>query len=179
MSAVSQALAAESVRVSDCTARVSIREYLKEAAMLHRDNTEYQDFLRSHWHEPTIIAKQLGGVQVYSRKEDEVYVPRLGGIGEVVAGYIEDQGFESRVTVLGHVQRGGTPTAFDRWLATRYGAAAVRLAAHGGFDRMVALQCGEITDIALDEALAVPKRVNPDGDAVITARNIGIAFGDE
>lgn len=124
-------------------------------------------------------AKPLGGVQVYSRKGDEVYVPRLGGIGQVVAGYIEDQGFESRVTVLGHVQRGGTPTAFDRWLATRYGAAAVRLAAHGGFDRMVALQCGEITDIALDEALAVPKRVNPDGDAVITARNIGIAFGDE
>lgn len=124
-------------------------------------------------------AKPLGGVQVYSRKGDEVYVPRLGGIGQVVAGYIEDQGFESRVTVLGHVQRGGTPTAFDRWLATRYGAAAVRLAAHGGFDRMVSLQCGEITDIALDEALAVPKRVNPDGDAVITARNIGIAFGDE
>lgn len=124
-------------------------------------------------------AKPQGGGQVYSRKGDEVYVPRLGGIGQVVAEYIEDQGFESRVTVLGHVQRGGTPTAFDRWLATRYGAAAVRLAARGGFDRMVALKGGEIADISLEEATAKPKRVNPEGDAVITARNIGISFGDE
>ncbi|MBK9780321.1 MAG: ATP-dependent 6-phosphofructokinase [Anaerolineales bacterium] len=124
-------------------------------------------------------AKPVDGAQVYSRKGNEVYVPRLGGIGQIVAEYIEQQGFESRVTVLGHVQRGGTPTAFDRWLATRYGAAAVRLADRKGFDRMVALQCGEITDIPLDKAVAVPKRVNPLGDAVVTARNIGISFGDE
>ncbi len=124
-------------------------------------------------------AKLQGGEQVFSRKGDEMYVPRLGGIGQMVAEHIEGQGFESRVTVLGHLQRGGTPTAFDRWLATRYGAAAVRLAARGGFDRMVALQCGEITDISLEEATASPKRVNIHGDAVITARNIGISFGDD
>ncbi len=124
-------------------------------------------------------AKPAGGEAVYSRKGDEVYVPRLGGIGQMVAERIEKEGYESRVTVLGHLQRGGTPTAFDRWLATRYGAAAVRLAARGGFDRMVALQCGEITDIPLEEAIAVPKRVKVDSDAVITARNIGISFGDE
>jgi 6-phosphofructokinase 1 len=124
-------------------------------------------------------AKPQGGAQVFSRKGDEVYVPRLGGVGQMVGEYIESQGFESRVTVLGHLQRGGTPTAFDRWLATRYGAAAVRLAASGGFDRMVALQCGEITDLPLEEATAVPKRVDLNGDAVITARNIGISFADE
>lgn len=124
-------------------------------------------------------AKPQGGGQVFSRKGDEIYVPRLGGVGQVVGDYIEQQGFESRVTVLGHLQRGGTPTAFDRWLATRYGAAAVRLAVAGGFDRMVALHAGEITDIPLMEAMAVPKRVKPDDDAVITARGIGIAFGDE
>jgi 6-phosphofructokinase 1 len=124
-------------------------------------------------------AKLEGGGQVYSRKGDEVYVPRLGGIGQMVGEYIESQGFESRVTVLGHLQRGGTPTAFDRWLATRCGAAAVRLAARGGFDRMVSMQCGEITDISLAEAVAVPKRVDVHGDAVVTARNIGIYFGDE
>lgn len=124
-------------------------------------------------------AKAQGGAQVFSRKGDEVYVPRLGGVGQMVGEYIEQQGFESRVTVLGHLQRGGTPTAFDRWLATRYGAAAVRLAARSGFDRMVALQCGEITDLPLEEATATPKRVNVNGDAVITARNIGISFGDE
>jgi len=70
-------------------------------------------------------------------------------------------------------------TAFDRSLATRFGAAAVRLAARGGFDRMVALQCGHITDITLVEATAIPKRVKLDDDTVITARNVGISFGDE
>lgn len=124
-------------------------------------------------------ARVAGGGQVFSRRGNEVYVPRLGGISQVVGEYIEAQGFETRVTVLGHLQRGGTPTAFDRWLATRYGAAAVRLAAAGKFDRMVALRSSRIIDISLDEALAVPKRVELDGDAVITARGMGIAFGDE
>lgn len=124
-------------------------------------------------------AKPLGGGQVFSRRGDEVYVPRLGGIGQRVGEYLEDQGIETRVTVLGHVQRGGTPTAFDRWLATRYGAAAVRLAAAGGLDHMVALVKSQIVDIPLEEALAIPKRVNLEGDAVVTARGLGISFGDE
>lgn len=124
-------------------------------------------------------AKPLGGMQVFSRRGDEIYVPRLGGIGQTVGEYLENQGVETRVTVLGHVQRGGTPTAFDRWLATRYGAASVRLAASGGFDRMVALVKSQITDIPLEQALAVPKRVDLHGDAVITARGLGIFFGDE
>ncbi len=123
-------------------------------------------------------AKPEGGSQVFSRGGDEIYVPRLGGIGQTVGEYLEKQGVESRVTVLGHVQRGGTPTAFDRWLATRYGAAAVRLAAAGGFDRMVALVRSQITDMPLAEALAVPKRVDVHGDAVVTARGMGISFGD-
>ncbi|HEY6073498.1 MAG TPA: ATP-dependent 6-phosphofructokinase [Anaerolineales bacterium] len=124
-------------------------------------------------------AKPLGGGQVFSRSGDEIYVPRLGGIGQMVGEYLDDHGIETRVTVLGHVQRGGTPTAFDRWLATRYGAASVRLAAAQGYDRMVALVKGQIVDVPLEEALAVPKRVNLQGDAVITARGIGISFGDE
>ena len=103
----------------------------------------------------------------------------LGGIGQAVGEYIENQGFESPVTVFGHLQRGETPTSFDRSLVTRYGAAAVRLAAQGGFNRMVALRCGRITDIPLEEATAIPKRVKLDDDAVITARNVGISFGDE
>jgi ATP-dependent phosphofructokinase / diphosphate-dependent phosphofructokinase len=124
-------------------------------------------------------AKPLGGQELYSRSGDAVYVPRLGGIGQEVGKYIEQQGFEARVTVLGHVQRGGSPTAFDRWLATRYGAAAVRTAARGTFGRMVALHGSNVVDIHLSEALAVPKRVDLNGDAVITARGIGICFGDE
>ena len=124
-------------------------------------------------------AKPLGGEQVFSRGGDEMYVPRLGGIGVRVGEYLEEKGVETRVTVLGHIQRGGTPTAFDRWLATRYGAASVRLAAARGFDRMVALLKSQIVDLPLEEALAVPKRVDPLGDAVVTARGLGISFGDE
>jgi ATP-dependent phosphofructokinase / diphosphate-dependent phosphofructokinase len=124
-------------------------------------------------------AKPLGGTQIYSRGGDEVYMPRLGGISQVVGEYLEQEGFETRVTVLGHLQRGGTPTAFDRWLATRYGAAAVRVAAQGRFDRMVALHSAKIVDILLSEALAAPKRVDVPSDAVLTARGIGISFGDE
>ena len=97
-------------------------------------------------------AKPAGGGQLYSRPGDEIYVPRLGGIGHELGDFIERQGFETRVTVLGHLQRGGRPTPFDRWLATRYGAAAVRLAARGVFDRMVALRSGEIIDVPLEEA---------------------------
>ena len=124
-------------------------------------------------------AKPLGGSQSFSRGGDEIYTPRLGGIGHAVGEYVDRHGYETRVTVLGHLQRGGTPTSFDRWLATRYGAAAVRLAAEGKFDRMVALREGKVQDVSLEEAIAIPKRVDLNDDAVITARGMGIAFGDE
>jgi len=124
-------------------------------------------------------ARPLGGQAVYRRAGDDVYVPRLGGIGQEVGQYMETQGYETRVTVLGHVQRGGSPTAFDRWLATRYGAAAVRTAAAGGFGRMVALHNAKVIDIPLSEALAIPKRIDLNGDDVLTARGLGISFGDE
>jgi phosphofructokinase-like protein len=124
-------------------------------------------------------ARPLGGQEVYARSGDAVYVPRLGGIGQAVGHYIEQQGFEARVTVLGHLQRGGSPTAFDRWLATRFGGAAVRTAARGVFGQMVALRNATVIDIPISEALAVPKRVDLNGDALATARGIGISFGDE
>ena len=108
-----------------------------------------------------------------------MYVPRLGGIGLRVGEYIEKNGYESRVTVLGHLQRGGSPTPFDRWLATRFGAAAVRLAAQGKFDRMVALRAEKIVDVSLEEVVATIKRVNLNDDAILTARNMGVSFGDE
>ena len=124
-------------------------------------------------------ATSQGGTQIFSRSGDEIYVPRLGGIGHVVGEYIERNGFETRVTVLGHLQRGGSPTPFDRWLATRFGAAAVRLAAQGKFDRMVALRAGKIVDISLEEVIATAKRVDVNDDAVITARGMSISFGDQ
>ena len=120
-----------------------------------------------------------GGAQVYSRLGDEIAVSRLGGVGQIVGETIGEMcGMETRVTVLGHLQRGGQPTAFDRWLATRYGAAAVRLAMIAGFGRMVSLQGMEIVDVTLEQALAEPKRVDLSGDAVQTARGLGICLGD-
>ncbi len=125
-------------------------------------------------------AVPVDGGQVFRRAGDQVYVPRLGGISQKVGEYIERVcDSEVRVTVLGHLQRGGAPPPFDRWLATRYGAAAMRLAALGGFGRMVALRNAQIIDIPLDEAISTPKRVDVNGDAIRTARDIGISFGDD
>lgn len=124
-------------------------------------------------------AKPQGGAQVFSRGGDEIYTPRLGGIAQVVGEYVENHGYESRVTVLGHLQRGGSPTPFDRWLATRFGAAAVRLAAEGKFDHMVALRAGQIVDVPLEEVIAMVKRVDVNDDAILTARGMGVSFGDE
>lgn len=105
---------------------------------------------------------------------------RLGGIGQIVSDELARQtGVESRVTVLGHVQRGGTPTAFDRVLASRFGEAAVHLAAHGRFGRMVAIRDDVITDVTLDEAVSNFKLVPTDSDIVRLARSTGLYFGDE
>jgi ATP-dependent phosphofructokinase / diphosphate-dependent phosphofructokinase len=125
-------------------------------------------------------ARPADGEQVFSREGDQIYVPRLGGIGQKVAEYVEKAtGSETRVTVLGHLQRGGSPTAFDRLLGSRFGSHAVRTAVEGKFGNMVALRSGHIVDIPLSEALAVPRRVDLQGDAVRTARGLGISFGDE
>ena len=115
-----------------------------------------------------------GGQPVYQAKG------RLGGVGELVAGELaEHTGIETRVTVLGHVQRGGTPTAYDRVLASRFGEAAVDLAARGGYGRMVALRADEIVDVSLDEAVSKYKLVPVDGQLVRLARSTGVYFGDE
>jgi len=125
-------------------------------------------------------AYPAGRPQTFASQGDEVYIPRLGGIGQVVGEYlVKECGFETRVTVLGHLQRGGSPTAFDRCLATRFGSAAIRLASRGGFGRMVALHSTRVEDIPLSEALDIPKRVDLLGDTVRTARAIGICMGDE
>jgi 6-phosphofructokinase len=87
---------------------------------------------------------------------------RLGGIGVVLEEEIERRmGFETRVTILGHVQRGGSPIAFDRVLATRFGVAAMDAAAAGRFGAMVALRGTQIVEVALEQALRAPKLLDP------------------
>jgi 6-phosphofructokinase 1 len=104
---------------------------------------------------------------------------RLGGIADKVAHSIEQMtGKETRSLVLGHLQRGGGPTTFDRLLALRFGAAAVRLVAERQFGMMVALQPPRIVAVPLAEAIATPRRVPLDSDTISTARDLGISFGD-
>lgn len=125
-------------------------------------------------------AHPAGGERVYRMAGDQVFQARLGGIGQYVGEVLARTcGVETRVTVLGHLQRGGSPTAFDRVLCTRMGGAAVRLAAAGRFGRMVALRGGEVVDVPLEEALAQPRRVSLDSDLIQTAREMGISLGDE
>lgn len=103
-----------------------------------------------------------GTMELVSGEKDEFGHVRLGGIGSVLATEIEERtGFETRVTILGHVQRGGTPTAFDRVLATRFGVAAIEAVHDAAFGQMVALQAGEIVRVALAEAVGTLKTVNP------------------
>lgn len=103
---------------------------------------------------------------------------RLGGIGKFVASQLDAAGLESRVTVLGHLQRGGTPTAFDRWIATQLGVAAVNALAAGKSGVMVAVQKGKIVTTPLTNAVRKLHRVNPKGSEVAAAKAIGTSFGD-
>jgi phosphofructokinase-like protein len=104
---------------------------------------------------------------------------RIGGVADSVAREIQMvTGKETRSLVLGHLQRGGMPTGYDRLLATRFGGAAVRAVADAKWGHMVALQTPNIVTIPIEEALAQPKRVDPAHDVVQTARETGISFGD-
>lgn len=93
---------------------------------------------------------------------DEFGHVRLGGIANSLATEIESRtGFETRVTILGHVQRGGTPTAFDRVLATRFGIGAIEAVDAGAWGQMVALRCGDIVRVPLEDATGTLKTVDP------------------
>ncbi|MGH7462160.1 MAG: 6-phosphofructokinase, partial [Longimicrobiales bacterium] len=104
---------------------------------------------------------------------------RYGGIADKVARDIAERtGRETRAIVLGHLQRGGSPTAFDRLIALRFGAAAVRTVADQKFGTMVALDSPEIRAVPLEEAIQHVKRVPLNSDTIETARELGISFGD-
>jgi len=104
-----------------------------------------------------------GSMVVQSGEVDEFGHVRLGGIGTVLAREIRQRtGFDTRVTVLGYVQRGGTPTAFDRVLATRFGIAAINAVHDGAFGQMVALRNAKIVRVPLAEAVGSLKTVDPD-----------------
>ncbi len=118
-------------------------------------------------------AKEVGKSEMYSDTQEL----RLGGIGEYVRRRIEElTGKESRCVVLGHLQRGGSPNAFDRMLGTNFGACAVRALASGESGKMVALQAGTVVTVPISDACTAIKTVPIDGQMVRSARDIGISF---
>ncbi len=126
-------------------------------------------------------AKNKSGEQVVLKvREDSPDPIRLGGVGAVVADKLEHLvGSEARATTLGHIQRGGTPTAHDRVLSSRYGYAAVELAMKGEFGKMVTLQGNEIKAVSIEDVIGrKTKNVDPDGELVTMAKSLGVCFGD-
>ena len=118
-------------------------------------------------------ATELGKPEMYQDNERT----RLGGMGTYVSRCIEEMtGKESRCVVLGHLQRGGSPNAFDRMLGTNFGSCAVRALVDGEVGKMVALQAGHVITVPLSEACTNIKTVPTDGQLVRTARDIGISF---
>ena len=123
-------------------------------------------------------AQEVGHDIVYQEEGKAGSAPRLGGVGNHLRNDLEQMtGKETRCVVLGHLQRGGSPNAYDRMLATNFGACAVRALAAGERGVMVALQAGEIRTVPISEAVAAIKAVPPDGQLVRTARDTGISFG--
>ena len=126
-------------------------------------------------------AKPLGGeVVVRDRIAGSYESVRLGGISAVLAKEIEHAtGIETRYTILGHLQRGGSPSPFDRYLATQFATGAVDLLARGKFNRMVCLRAGKISDVSITVPGVGPRIVEPRSQAIRMARSIGTSFGDE
>jgi 6-phosphofructokinase 1 len=124
-------------------------------------------------------APRGGSMAVAKRIEDSTDPIRLGGIGNRVAAELAKEiTMETRATVLGHLQRGGVPTAFDRILGTRFGVEVTRAAAAGEAGKMVALRGREIARVPLEDAVASLRRVDPEGELVGAARSVGTCFGD-
>jgi len=116
----------------------------------------------------SVIEKEIGKAE------------RLGGVGETVAKQIQNlTGEEVRTVILGHLLRGGSPTTFDRLVSLRFGAAAVRALAEGYANVMVALDPPNVRYVPLSEAISRMKTVPLDCDSILTARELGICFGDE
>lgn len=123
-------------------------------------------------------AKEKGGEMVTKGKEVGRDV-RLGGIGNRVAEELSERtGKESRSVVLGHLQRGGSPTTFDRLISLRFGAAAIRCVQARDFNKIVVLKNNQLTRIPISEIADKTKNVPLEGDTVQTARDIGICLGD-
>jgi 6-phosphofructokinase 1 len=125
-------------------------------------------------------AQPKGGRRSLLEEARNGFVERLGGVGAQVCEALQKAtGKETRSVVLGHLQRGGAPTSFDRVLATRFGGQAVELVRKGEFGTMVAFDPPDIVARRLEDVVGKTKTVPPDLDLLLTAKALGVAFGDE
>jgi ATP-dependent phosphofructokinase / diphosphate-dependent phosphofructokinase len=123
-------------------------------------------------------AKPKGGTLAVERAGDATRQEKLGGAGQRLAELLQTKcEYEIRSTVLGHVQRGGAPCAFDRELATRFGVRAVELIAEGKFGHVTAIENGKLAARPMEKAIKKLKLVDPNGELVRTARSVGIELG--
>ncbi len=141
---------------------ITVEQACAELRRRHERGPDFSIVVVSEGYELTYESGERRLVGEEARATDQFGHVRLGGVGDELAREIEQRtGYETRVTVLGHVQRGGTPTPHDRILATRYGLKAADLVLEGRFGRMAALHGDDIVDVSLEEATAELKTVPP------------------
>ena len=122
----------------------------------------------------------LPGGDAVTKEKSSSSEHRLGGIGDYVAGKIAEMtGKETRSCTLGHLQRGGSPTSLDRLLGTRFGVKAVKLIEEGKFGHMVSYQAYHVDSVPIEDAVSACRLVEPGSEVVMTARAVGISFGDK
>jgi 6-phosphofructokinase 1 len=142
---------------------ISVEQACRELQRRHDRGKDFSIVVVSEGYELTYESGERRAVAAEARASDEFGHVRFGGVGDALAHEIEERtGYETRVTVLGHVQRGGSPTPRDRVLATRYGLKAADLVQEGRFGRMAALHGDRIVDVSLEEATAEQKTVPPE-----------------
>jgi 6-phosphofructokinase 1 len=142
---------------------ITVEDACVELRRRHERGKDFSIVVVSEGYELTYASGEQRLVGEEARTTDQFGHVRLGGVGDELAREIEQRtGYETRVTVLGHVQRGGTPTPRDRILATRYGLKAADLVHGGRFGQMAALHGDEIVDVSLQEATAELKTVPPE-----------------
>ncbi|MCA9131166.1 MAG: ATP-dependent 6-phosphofructokinase [Planctomycetales bacterium] len=124
-------------------------------------------------------AQLPSGDTIHRERRQDDRQTRLGGIGNVLAAELQERlKLETRCTILGHLQRGGSPTAFDRFLATEYGVHSVRLVHERKFGQMVCYVPPEVSYVRIADAIGQLKKVDPNSSTVQTGRGLGISFGD-
>jgi phosphofructokinase-like protein len=142
---------------------LTVEKACEEVRRRHARGKSFSIVVVSEGYELTYENGESKLVGAEARASDQFGHVQLGGVGEVLGREIEQRtGYETRVTVLGHVQRGGSPTSRDRVLATRFGLKAADLAHEGSFGQMAALRGDDVVAVSLDEATAELKLVTPE-----------------